>query len=671
MFRKIQHIHFVGIGGAGMSGIAEVLLTLGYHVTGSDLHESESVRRIRALGGTVFIGHAASNIGNAQVVVISSAVPPTNPEVMAAKARVVPVIPRAEMLAELMRLKYGVAIAGAHGKTTTTSLVANVLAEGGLDPTIVIGGKVNALGSHARLGRGDLLVAEADESDGSFMKLSPTVVVVTNVDREHLDHYGTMDRLCETFPDFINKVPFYGLSVLCADDPYLTALLPRVTKRYQTYGLTLTADLVGTDVQLHVGARAFRARVAGERMGRFKVAMPGIHNVRNALAAIAVGLELGVTLQHIDQALAGFKGVERRFQVLGEKGGVLVVDDYGHHPTEIKATLAAAKNGWGRRLVVLFQPHRFTRTKDLLEEFPAAFKQAAHLFLTDIYPAGEAPIPGVTGERLAEVIRRVGSPPLTYIPRKEQLVEAVLPVLKPGDVVVAGTNLLVRDGGSRGVVVRLTKFDRIEEHEGGLLYAQGGVGMPRLLKYALQRKLAGLEFAAGIPGTLAGAIVMNAGTRLGEMKDVVRRVRLVTPSVERRELSADEVGFEYRRTFLPDGIIVGAWLQLRWDPTARSEATVKEALHRRKATQPLALPNAGCVFKNPNGEPAGSLIETAGLKGAQVGDAQVSPLHANFIVNRGRATARDVLALIRKVGQTVEERTGVTLQLEVRIVGRA
>src|SRR2546427_642957 len=689
MFRKIQHIHFVGIGGAGMSGIAEVLLTLGYHVTGSDLHESESVRRIRALGGTVFIGHAASNIGNAQVVVVSSAVPPTNPEVVAAKARVIPVIPRAEMLAELMRLKYGVAIAGAHGKTTTTSLVANVLAEGGLDPTIVIGGKVNALGSHARLGRGDLLVAEADESDGSFMKLSPTVVVVTNVDREHLDHYGTMERLCETFLDFINKVPFYGLSVLCADDPYLAALLPRVTKRYLMYGLTPSADLVGADVQLHVGVAAFSARLHGEPLGRFKVAMPGIHNVRNALAAIAVGLELGVTLPHIDQALAGFKGVERRFQVLGEKGGVLVVDDYGHHPTEIKATLAAAKNGWGRRLVVLFQPHRFTRTKDLLEEFPAAFKQADHLFLTDIYPAGEAPIPGVTGERLAEGIRRVGTPPLTYVPRKDQLVEAGLPAAEPEDeealrllmvqarkakvpvFVLGGTNLLVRDGGIRGVVVRLTKFDRIEEHAGGLLYAQGGVGMPRLLKYALQRKLAGLEFAAGIPGTLAGAVVMNAGTRLGEMKDVVQQVRMVTPFGEMRELSADEVGFEYRRTRLLEGIIVGAWLRLRWDPTARSEATVKAALHRRKATQPLALPNAGCVFKNPEGEPAGRLIETAGLKGAQVGDAQVCPLHANFIVNRGRATARDVLALIRKVGQTVEEKTGVTLQLEVKIVGRA
>src|SRR6058998_4393258 len=271
MFRKIQHIHLVGIGGSGMSGIAEVLLTLGYKVTGSDLHDSETVRRLEELGGRIFIGHHASNVGNAQVVVVSSAVPESNPEVVAAKANVIPVIPRAEMLAELMRLKYGIAIAGAHGKTTTTSMVAGVLAQAGLDPTIVIGGKVNALGSHARLGRGDLLVAEADESDGSFMKLSPTVVVVTNVDREHLDHYGTMERLCETFLDFINKVPFYGLSVLCADDPYLAALLPRVTKRYLMYGLTPSADLVGADVQLHVGVGVLGAaarRAAGPIQSR-------------------------------------------------------------------------------------------------------------------------------------------------------------------------------------------------------------------------------------------------------------------------------------------------------------------------------------------------------------------------------------------------------------------
>jgi UDP-N-acetylmuramate--alanine ligase len=437
MFRRIQHIHLVGIGGAGMSGIAEVLLTLGYKVTGSDLQESETVRRIRDLGGTVFIGHDAAHIGDAQVVVVSSAVSPANPEVVAAKAKVVPVIPRAEMLAELMRLKYGVAVAGAHGKTTTTSLVAHVLAEGGLDPTVVIGGKVNALGSHARLGRGELLVAEADESDGSFLKLSPAVVAVTNIDREHLDHYKTVEKLCEAFVEFINKVPFYGLAVLCADDPHLSKLIPRVTKRYQTYGLTAPADMVGTDIKVCVGAAEFSAQFRGEGLGRFRVAMPGVHNVRNALAAIAVGMELGVPVPQIAHALEGFTGVERRFQVLGEKGGITVVDDYGHHPTEIRATLAAAKDGWGRRLVVLFQPHRYTRTRDLLDEFATAFGQADRLFLTDIYPAGEVPLPGVTGERLAEAIRDAGGPPPTFVPRKDQLVEAVLPHLKAGDLVVA------------------------------------------------------------------------------------------------------------------------------------------------------------------------------------------------------------------------------------------
>src|SRR5919198_719867 len=293
MFRKIQHIHFVGIGGAGMSGIAEVLLTLGYHVTGSDLNESESVRRIRALGGTVFIGHTASNIGYAQVVVVSSAVASTNPEVVAAKAKVIPVIPRAEMLAELMRLKYGVAIAGAHGKTTTTSLVANVLAEGGLDPTIVIGGKVNALGSHARLGRGDLLVAEADESDGSFLKLSPTMVAVTNMDREHLDHYGSMERLEEAFLEFINRIPFYGLAVLCVDDARIRALLPRVVKRYQTYGIQEPSggtppDFRATDLVLKKGETDFRAFFRDRNLGPFRLLVPGRHNVANAMAAIAV-----------------------------------------------------------------------------------------------------------------------------------------------------------------------------------------------------------------------------------------------------------------------------------------------------------------------------------------------------------------------------------------------
>jgi UDP-N-acetylmuramate--alanine ligase len=441
MFRKTQQIHLVGIGGAGMSGIAEVLLTLGYKVTGSDLQASDTTRRLEELGGRIFIGHQESNVGDAQVVVISSAVSPENPEVVFAKAKQVPVIPRAEMLAELMRLKFGVAIAGAHGKTTTTSMVANVLAQGGLDPTMVIGGKVNALGSHARLGRGDLLVAEADESDGSFLRLSPTVVAVTNLDREHLDHYGSMERINESFLEFINKVPFYGLAVLCADDDRLRALFPKIVKRYQTYGLResdgIAPDFRATDITLKQWGAEFRAFFRGRNLGPFRLSVPGIHNVSNALAAIAIGIELDVPTDLIRKALAAFTGVERRFHLRGEAGGVMIVDDYGHHPTEIRATLAAAKQGWtDRRLIVLFQPHRYTRTRDLLEEFSCAFADADRLFLTDIYAASEQPIPGVSGARLAEAIRVAGHRSVTFVERKEDLVNQVFPEIKPGDLVL-------------------------------------------------------------------------------------------------------------------------------------------------------------------------------------------------------------------------------------------
>ncbi len=458
MFRKIQHIHLVGIGGSGMSGIAEVLLTLGFRVTGSDLSPSETIKRLEELGGIVFIGHQGGNVGEAEVVVISSAVSQSNPEVIAARERQIPVIPRAEMLAELMRLKYGIAIAGAHGKTTTTSMVAVVLAQAGLDPTLVIGGKVNALGSHARLGRGDFLVAEADESDGSFLRLSPTIVAVTNLDREHLDFYGSMERLQEAFLDFINRVPFYGQAVLCSDDERIRALLPRVVKRYQTYGLHEEAgcpppDFRATDIALKEWGSEFRASLKNKSLGPFRLGIPGLHNVSNALAAIAIGVELDVPIDLIRKGLNTFSGIERRFQLRGEKDGILVVDDYGHHPTEIRATLSAVKQGWQRRVVALFQPHRYTRTRDLLDEFAHSFDQADELFITEVYPAGEEPIPGVSGERLVEALRTAGHPSVTWVERKEDLADTVLPLLRPGDFVItlgagdiwkAGVRLLER-----------------------------------------------------------------------------------------------------------------------------------------------------------------------------------------------------------------------------------
>lgn len=441
MFRKTQHIHLVGIGGSGMSGIAEVLLTLGYKVTGSDLAHSDTTRRLETLGGHIFVGHEADHVKGAQVVVISSAVQSVNPEVVAARASVIPVIPRAEMLAELMRLKFGVAIAGAHGKTTTTSLVASVLAHAGLDPTFVVGGKVNAMGTHARLGRSDLLIAEADESDGSFLRLSPSIAVVTNMDREHLDHYGSMEKLESSFLEFANKVPFYGVAILCSDDPCLRTFFPKMVKRYLTYGLNELADgaqpdVFATDVSITGRVSNFRAHFGGKKLGPFRLNIPGKHNVSNALAAIAVALELEVPVDLIRKGLASFAGVERRFHIRGEKNGIVVVDDYGHHPTEIRCTVAAAKTAWPGRLIVLFQPHRYSRTKDLAQEFAESFEQADVVYITDIYAAGETPIPGVSGEGLAERIQTTGHPSVAWVEKKEELVKQVLPTLGPGDVVL-------------------------------------------------------------------------------------------------------------------------------------------------------------------------------------------------------------------------------------------
>ncbi len=442
MFRKIQHIHLVGIGGSGMSGIAEVLLTLGYKVTGSDTGYSDSIRRLEGMGGTVHIGHQESHIEGAQVVVMSSAIATSNPEIRAARAKVIPVIPRAEMLAELMRLKFGIAIAGAHGKTTTTSMVASILAEAGLDPTFVVGGKVNAMGTHARLGRSDLLIAEADESDGSFLRLSPSIVVVTNMDREHLDHYGSMDRLQEAFLEFINKVPFYGAAILSADDPWIRGLLSGVVKRFQTFGLSdfsgaLMPDLFATDIEPKALGVEFRAQYRGQKIGPFRIRIPGVHNVSNALAAIGVALELDVPVDLIRSGLAAFSGVERRFQIRGEKNGIMVVDDYGHHPTEIRATLAAARAAWSsRRLVAVFQPHRYSRTRDLADDFAKAFELADVVYVLDIYAAGEEPIPGITGKTLVEKISGSGHPSVHWVNGEPGFANRLRDDLQEGDVVL-------------------------------------------------------------------------------------------------------------------------------------------------------------------------------------------------------------------------------------------
>jgi UDP-N-acetylmuramate--alanine ligase len=436
MYGKIEKIHFVGIGGIGMSGIAEVLLNLGYKVSGSDLRRSEITERLAGLGGEIFYGHLRENVTGAGVVVISSAVKDDNPEVQEARENLIPVIPRAEMLAELMRMKYGIAIAGTHGKTTTTSMVATLLGFAGIDPTIVIGGRLNSLGSNARLGQGKFLVAEADESDGSFLKLSPTIAVVTNIDADHLDFYSGIEEIKDTFVEFINKVPFFGLTVLCLDSDNVADIIPRVNKRFITYGLSAQADIRACDIKLEGLSTAFVAQYRGERLGEISFKMPGAHNVLNALAAIGVAMELNIPFSVIQEGFRDFGGVGRRFQVKGEVRDIMVVDDYGHHPTEIRATLAAATAGWDRRLVVVFQPHRYTRTKELYDEFVKAFHDAEVLILTDIYPAGEEPIEGVTAEALARSVRQHGQKDVTYISDREELVGHLLEILKPGDILL-------------------------------------------------------------------------------------------------------------------------------------------------------------------------------------------------------------------------------------------
>ncbi len=428
-------IHFVGIGGIGMSGIAEVLLNLGHGVSGSDLKASDTTRRLEGLGGRITLGHAAANVGDADVVVTSSAVRRDNPEVVEARARKVPVIPRAEMLAELMRLKYGVAIAGSHGKTTTTSMAAWLMAHAGLDPTAVVGGKVNAFGSNAKLGKSDYMVVEADESDGSFLHIQPTIAVVTNVDPEHLDHWKTEAALRRGFVDFVNRVPFYGLAILCIDHPGVQALLPDVGKRYVTYGESHQADYRAEAIEVSGHAVRFDAFRRGEPMGRFEVAMVGRHNALNALSVIALADEMGVPADVTRAALAAFQGVQRRFTVKGEAAGVTVVDDYGHHPAEVRATLLGAREAFRRRVVCVFQPHRYSRTRDLHAEFATAFNDADVLLVTDVYAAGEEPLPGVSAGGLVEAIRACGHRDATYAPRAG-LAAAAQARLRPGDLVL-------------------------------------------------------------------------------------------------------------------------------------------------------------------------------------------------------------------------------------------
>jgi len=437
-FGKAKHIHFVGIGGIGMSGLAELLINLGYIVSGSDLKDSAATRRLRDLGCQVYKGHDGNNVQDADVVVYSSAIGLQNPEILRAKESYIPVIPRAEMLSELMRLKYGVAIAGAHGKTTTTSMVASILTRGELDPTVVIGGRLDIWGgSNAKLGQGDVLVAEADESDGSFLTLSPTIAVVTNIDHEHMEHYGSMEAIRQTFVDFINKIPFYGTAILCQDNEEIQGIIPQLKKRYITYGMSTQADLRGKDLKNEKWGTSLEVIYRNHSMGRISVGMPGEHNALNALAATAVGLELDLEMGVIREGLTALGGLARRLHIKGERNGVLFMDDYGHHPTEIMATLKTVKACRPeKRLVVVFQPHRYTRTQALLDRFVISFNDADFLMVTPIYPAGEQPIEGITAERLVKGIKEHGHKEVLLCPDLKEVVPMLEKLMEPGDLVL-------------------------------------------------------------------------------------------------------------------------------------------------------------------------------------------------------------------------------------------
>ena len=768
-----------------MSGIAELLLNLGYKVSGSDIKLSSITKHLEKLGCIVFKGHFREQIRGADVVVTSSAIGPANPEVVAAREMSIPVIPRAEMLAELMRLKYSIAVAGTHGKTSTTSIIASVLDKGGLDPTVVIGGKLKSIGANVLLGQGDFIVAEADESDGSFLKMSPAIAVVTNIDREHLDFYKDLNAIKEVFLRFIDRVPFYGLVVLCLDNEPIQDLIPKIKKRFATYGMSAQADFQARNVSFEGLKSRFSIYHHGSMLGKVVLNLPGLHNIYNSMASIAVGIELNIPFKKIKDALETVEGVHRRLEVKEEIKGIIVVDDYGHHPTEIKVTLQAAKTCWpDRRKVVVFQPHRYTRTKALFDDFTRAFYQADKLILLPIYPAGEEKIRGVDSLVLCEGIKAHGHRDAVYADSISESVFYLKETLRQGDILLTlgagdvwkvgkeileelkatsnqqpatsnqqramlnpdskkwlaklfgknvkfnepmsrhtslrvggpawafvtpesfeklselirwskkkriycmviggGTNLLVKDGGINGIVVVLKKcLDGIARTDSGkdsvVVTAMAGTRFQTLCSFALNNGLEGMNFALGIPGTVGGAIIMNAGTAYGSMAGVIDSIKVLLPTEETRIILRQNLQFDYRKLSWDrkitdidnwQPIILSGCFSLRpSDPQSLKNQAV-EILKARKKRQPSGFPSAGCFFKNPEScKTAGELIDLAGLKGKSIGGAKISSKHANFILNKGNASAADMLALMELVQEEVLKIFNIELESEITIAG--
>ncbi len=759
MFEKIKHIYFIGIGGVGMAGIAQVLHNLGYIVSGSDIKSSETTRRLSRMGIKVFLGHRAAQVRGVDVVVVSTAIPAVNPEIEEAKKEHIPIIPRAEMLAELMRLKYGIAVAGTHGKTTTTSLISLILTKGNMDPTVIVGGKVNHLNSNAKSGEGKYLVAEADESDGSFLTLNPTIVVVTNIDNDHLDYYGNIENIKSDFLKFINKIPFYGVALLCYDDDKIKNLLPQVKRKYITYGLSSQTDITAVNITLNAMGSTFELIYQGKNLGEFKLKLLGKHNLTNALGAIGVGVVLGISLDKIKEALNDFRGVERRLQILGRRSGSIIIDDYGHHPTEIEATLSAIKNRWPeRKIKVVFQPHRYSRTQLLHQDFGRALRLADEIIITDIYPAGEKPVEGVTSRLIVDSLQNEARPVRYHPIVDEDLKNKVLSELSGNEVILTlgagdivklgkailgktelnqgglanwkeelswllrgklkfdepmskhtsfgvggpaeawveprdledlknlmvliekhqlkylvigkGSNIIVKDKGIRGLVINLSRYFRKIETDKEVIEVEAGLSLSDLI-FSLEKKaLSGLEFLKGVPGTVGGAVWMNAGLADKNIGSFVQGIKIITEKGEIKEFNPDEYKFSYRKLILPEkGIIYAVTLKLALSSKKLVKDTGRDYLRKKMDTQPLAYASAGCIFKNPDGLKASILIDELNLKGFCQGGAEVSTQHANFIVKKKEATAADIINLIQIIEKTVKEKQGINLEKEVIVVG--
>jgi UDP-N-acetylmuramate--L-alanine ligase/UDP-N-acetylenolpyruvoylglucosamine reductase len=748
---KKNRLHFVGIGGIGMSGIARVLLEMGYKISGSDAEPNSITGKLERMGGRICHGHNASNLPcDAEVLVYSSSISEDNPELREARRRKIRIAHRAEVLAELFNNRKGIAVTGTHGKTTTSSLIAVMLKDAGLDPTIIVGGEIDSLKGNALLGAGRHIVAEADESDSSFLHLKPFYTAITNVEMEHLDHFKTMVRIKAAYRRFIDNTKKGGVLFYNAEDANLMTIIGGYKGKKRSFGFSEKADISARNIKMNGFNTSFDCMRGGKCLGKVLLKIPGRHNVLNALMAILVGLELGLKFKDIAKAVKGFEGARRRFQLKADVGGVMLIDDYAHHPTEIRSALEASRNWKKGRLIVIFQPHRYSRTKFFADDFAGAFKEADKLILADIYAASEKAIKGVTIDRLCDKIRANGLKDVAAM-EKGRIAEHVMNIKKPGDMIIImgagdikkvadelcgrlllpgaveggirfneplsehtsfkiggcadiwfepkdvsdlrsgiffakehslrffiignGSNILAADKGFGGMLIHLgSDYFKKVKTSGNTICVGAGFSLPKLVNICCRQGIAGLESMVGIPGTVGGAIYMNAGgwtnpifRNIGE---AVESLKVMDRDGKIKRLRKAELKFDYRCSNLGDNIILEVILKLRRGNKGALISSASHFLKMKKEKQVLDIPSAGCVFKNPPDSQftCGQMIDTLGLKGRRIGGAEISPRHANFIVNRGGATCRDVLDLADLARAKVKENYDISLELEVKII---